>query len=150
MSFLEITLGILLLTVFVIAIVCITTLVASKRAIKNQVKQLKLDLESRDRTIAEHREEIVGHLDITADLKSQLAACVNRSEQLQKDVAGSEQQIVQLRGNLNRYATIDDAESYAANIKKAAEARVNELTQKATAIRSEAVATVASGLLPKT
>ena len=50
---------------------------------------------------------------------------------------GAEDKITELRQNLSRYATIDNAEAHAERVTKDAQNNVNLLTEKANAIKSE-------------
>lgn len=140
MTLLDLGLGFALLTVVAFSAVVISTLLAGKKVAKKTIDQLTSDSSSRDATIEELRKEIASQAESIADGKAKLAVCESNSERLRSDKALAEQSIVELKGNLARYATIDDAESHAHNVTTAAKARVADLDAKSAKIKSDALA----------
>ena len=146
MSVLEIVLGLGLVGVVGFAAILISTLYAGKKSSQKSIKRLTTDIGGRDSTIEKLRNELAAQTASISDLKANLAVCENNSERLQADLRGAEQRTLELQGNLGRYATIDDAETHATSVTKAAEARVRELDAKAAKIKSDALAVREQGL----
>jgi hypothetical protein len=139
MSLLDLGLGFALLTVVAFSAVIISTLHAGKKNGQKAIQQLTADLSGRDASIQDLRKQIADRTEEVSDFKAKLAVCSSNTDRLQVDLNNAEQRIVELKGNLSRYATIDDAEMHASNVTRAAEARVQDLDKKATKIKSDAI-----------
>ncbi|QDV43435.1 Chromosome partition protein Smc [Stieleria neptunia] len=139
MSFLELILVFAIIAVVSTSLLIITSLATSNRLKKNECHGLALDLGSKEKVIADLRQEIDRHRETSSEVKTQLAVCQSHSERTTAELAGAHEQIQSLKERLKRYVTIDDAEAHAEQIKKDAEKRVAELSAKSESIKSEAV-----------